>query len=139
MADAQELLKPGLYDAKGTAALPGNPSLLGGRCNCGHVFFPMQNYGCEKCGASADHLKPHRLAGSGKILALATVHLHAGKGRQAPFTVATIALDDGPTVRTLLDQASERDAKPGLAVVTKLIDVPREDGPALLDLRFALR
>jgi uncharacterized protein len=98
----------------------------------------MQSYGCERCGRSGDSLTERALSGSGRIIALATVHLHAGKGRQAPFTVATIALDDGPVVRTLLDAESERDAKPGSSVVTKLVPISKEDGGSFLDLRFSL-
>jgi hypothetical protein len=136
MAEPSELLKPQVYAASGSAALPDHPALLGGMCLCGHVFFPMQTYGCEKCGRHGDALQPKALSGSGRVVALATVHLHAGKGRAAPFTVATIALDDGPVLRTLLAAQCERDVKPGARVVTTLVPVTREDGTSALDLRF---
>ena len=137
---APKLMKPDLYDTTGTPRHPQLPSLKGGACLCGHVFFPMQPFGCEKCGRWGDELKPRALSGAGRIVSLATVHLHAGKGRQAPFTVAMIALEDGPTIRSLLDVGSENEARAGAQVVATLSStVPAEDGTPLLDLRFALQ
>lgn len=127
------LLKPALYRKDGSAADPAHPALLGGACRCGYVFFPMQNFGCERCGAT--NLEPRALTGRGKLIASARVHLHAGKHRQAPFTVGSIALEDGPIVRTILID-SERGFKPGDAVVTTLVEVPDAEGHAKLDLRF---
>ena len=66
-----ELLKPTLYAAEGTAAVPDHPALHGGKCTCGHVFFPMQTYGCEVCGRNGDALQPLRLSGRGKLIATA--------------------------------------------------------------------
>jgi uncharacterized OB-fold protein len=98
------------------------------------VFFPLQKYGCEKCGGV--YLQPCALSGVGQLLASARVHLHAGKGREAPFTVGSIRLDDGPIVRTLIVE----DAGPlevGRRMVTTLEAVPDADGASRLDLRFA--
>src|SRR5277367_906313 len=95
------LLKPGLYQARGSASEPGRPALLGGACACGYVFFPLQAYGCERCGGL--DLRPKTLSGAGRLLASARVHLHPCKGREAPFTVVAVELDDGPIVRTLAD------------------------------------
>lgn len=129
-----ELLKPALYQAEGVEADAAHPALLGGECRCGYVFFPLQRFGCERCGST--DIKPRALAGHGRLIASAHVHLHAGKSRQAPFTVGTIALADGPIVRTLLVD----DDKPfhrGDAVATTLIEVRDAEGNARRDLRFA--
>jgi uncharacterized OB-fold protein len=93
----------------------------------------MQRYGCERCGSV--EVAPRALSGSGTLLASARVHLHAGKARQAPFTVGSIALADGPIVRTILidDDAPFR---PGDRVVTQLTDVRDADGNLRRDLRF---
>src|SRR5580693_3683451 len=97
------LLKPGLYRAEGVAGGLDHPALLGGVCGtCGYVFFPLQHYGCERCGGL--DLRPKVLSGAGRLLASARVHLHPGKGREAPFTVGAIALDDGPIVRGLIEE-----------------------------------
>jgi len=122
------LLKPDLYTATD------RPALLGGRCTCGHVFFPMQTYGCEKCGRHGNALAPFELAGEGELIASAQVHMHAGKGRDAPFTVCAVRLKDGPMVRTLLVEGAE-DLEPGTKMVAVLVPVASEEG-GRLDLRF---
>ena len=132
---APPLLKPNVYSAEGTPGLPDRPALKGGRCICGHVFFPMQSYGCEKCGRHGEALRPALLSGRGRLIASARVHLHAGR-RPAPFTIGAVALDDGPLVRTLLaepaiDLASGRTM---LAVLVATRDP--ETGEPRLDLRF---
>jgi uncharacterized OB-fold protein len=127
-----ELLKPALYKAEGSAADPQHPALLGGACRCGYVFFPMQAYGCERCGRT--DLEPRALTGRGTVVASARVYLSANKGRPAPFTVASVALVDGPIVRTLL--AEDATLHPGDPVVTRLCEVRDADGNARLDLRF---
>ena len=127
-----ELLKPTLYRREGSEADPGHPALLGGACACGHVFFPMQTFGCELCGNSTLELRA--LTGRGRLLASAQVHLYAGKHRQAPFTVGSIALEDGPIVRTLLVEGPSY--APGDTVVTALVEVTDAEGNAKSDLRF---
>jgi hypothetical protein len=132
--DAPPLLKPGLYSAEGSAARPDSPALLGGVCaGCGYVFFPLQAYGCERCGGL--DLAPRVLSGAGVLLAAARVHLHAGKSREAPFTVGAIALDDGPVVRTLIEDAGEI-PRPGDRMTTLLAPVADAEGAPRLDLRF---
>ena len=126
------LLKPMLYRKEGTGADSAHPALLGGECTCGYVFFPMQTYGCERCGGT--NLAPRVLSGRGKLLASARIHLHAGKNRQAPFTVVSVALDDGPIVRTLLE--ADADVHPGDRMVTVLAPVLDAEGAHRLDLRF---
>jgi uncharacterized protein len=124
------LLKPELYD-DGTP-----PALRGGICDCGYVFFPLQHYGCERCGRSGANLRPKSLAGRGKLIASAVVHLHAGD-RPAPFIVCTVALDDGPIVRTLLADTIGPLA-PGTSMTSTLVAVgPGEDGVMRKDFRFS--
>lgn len=130
---AAELLKPTLYAQEGSTADPRHPAILGGECTCGYVFFPMQKFGCERCGST--DLKSRALAGRGKLIASARVHLHVGKHRTAPFTVGSIRLDDGPIVRTLLIE-DDRPFHPGDAVVTSLIEVRDAEGEVKRDLRF---
>ena len=130
---AAELLKPTLYSQDGSTADPMHPAVLGGECACGYVFFPMQNFGCERCGRT--DMKSRALTGRGKLIASARVHLHAGKHRTAPFTVGSIRLEDGPIVRTLLIE-DDRPFHPGDAVVTSLIEVRDAEGDTKRDLRF---
>lgn len=118
------LLKPTLYTAGGT--------LLGGRCACGHVFCPMQTYGCEVCGRHGADLQPMTLTGRGKLLSSTVVHLHANSTRTVPFTIGKIALDEGPVVRTLLIDP-DKEIAPGTRMVSRV--VPVDD--STVDLRFA--
>ncbi|MEC9433805.1 MAG: OB-fold domain-containing protein [Pseudomonadota bacterium] len=139
---ALTLLKPDLYgpaaaDAGGNPAGP--PVLHGGECRCGAVFFPLQPYGCEVCGRHGDDLRPRALAGRGALIAAAVVHIHQNRpgpgapARQAPFVVGSIALDDGPVVRTLLDAAEA--PEPGARMEARLVETGGET--PTLDLRFA--
>lgn len=131
------LLKPELYLPEGGTALPDQACvLLGARCKCGYVFFPMQSYGCENCGAVGDAVQSEKLAGSGHLIAAAKVHVHQGEGRQAPFIVVAVRLDSGPVVRTLLDwPENEEPPAPGLRVkaVLRPVGGAQEN---VLDLRF---
>lgn len=132
---APPLLKPNVYSAESTSSLPDHPALKGGRCICDHVFFPMQHYGCEKCGRHGEALRPALLAGRGRLIASARVHLHAGR-RPAPFTIGTIVLDDGPLVRTLLAEPAV-DLASGRTMITVLVAIrDPETGESRLDLRF---
>lgn len=119
-----DLLKPTLYTSAAT--------LLGGRCRCGHVFFPMQHHGCEVCGGHGADLEPMTLSGRGMLLSSTVVHLHADKALQTPFTIGKIVLAEGPVVRTLLVDA-DMTITPGTAM--KAILVPVEGDKR--DLRFA--
>jgi uncharacterized OB-fold protein len=129
-------LKPSLYTVPSDAA---PPSLLGGRCRCGYVFFPMQTYGCEKCGATGDALQPAALPATATLVASARVLLHANKSRTAPFVVVSARLDDGPVVRTLLDEDTAETLPIGAALRGRLVEVSRDEaGEPVVDLRFAL-
>ena len=93
-----KVLKSQLYSEK----LGNGLVLRGGHCRCGYVFFPMQTYGCERCGSHEDALTPQDISTHGTLLASAVVQLHADKSRPVPFTIVKVALDEGPVVRALL-------------------------------------
>jgi uncharacterized protein len=124
-----------LFVDAGTDAVPEQPALIGGRCACGHVFFPMQTYGCEKCGRYGDELKHVRLSGRGRLLAFACVRLHARPYPKVPFTVVAVALDAGPVIRALLDPPVDDGLRNGAVMVAKLVDEQRE-GHVRSGLRF---
>jgi uncharacterized OB-fold protein len=78
-------------------------TITGHRCvDCGRAAFPPDPYGCEKCGATVERLEPIELAAMGRIHAVATVHRHHNDRPETPFTVATIVLDGGPTLKAVL-------------------------------------
>jgi uncharacterized OB-fold protein len=90
---------PGLYSIDDGDS----PALHGRRCrDCGYVFFPPHDFGCESCGAAPERVEAAALAGAGELRSFAVVHRHRGAGIEAPFTVGEIALDDGPMVRAVI-------------------------------------
>jgi uncharacterized protein len=104
------------------------PILIGGRCTrCGYVFFPAQTAGCERCGQTAEGLETTDLKASGKLTAFAQVHLHARPVPATPFTVVVVSLDEGPSVRAILDTPLEEGLKAGQRMVGKVV---AEDGGA---------
>ena len=93
--------RPHLYDP-----LPDLPVLNGTQCaRCGRVYFPPIGVGCEICGAHAEDLQPATVAATGRIHALAQVHLHHG-APETPFTIAEITLDAGPLIRAMVHPES---------------------------------
>lgn len=132
-----QALKPTLFTAQspvGSAA----PQLRGGRCSCGYVFFPMQTYGCEKCGSVGEALTPTLLDGKGTLVASARVLIHVRQDRQAPFVIVSVKLDAGPVVRTLLAEDTTERLPVGLPMQARLVEVGKsESGEPLMDLRFA--
>ena len=128
MTQPPSLYKPALYTQSA-----GGIALQGGRCSCGYVFFPMQRYGCERCGQTGDALSPYALSGNGTLIAWVKVHVHADMRRAVPFIVATIALDDGPVIRTLLTDVPS----PGVTRVSaSLAPIQTDTASEMLDLRF---
>ena len=130
------MLKSALY-APDTSS--GIPVLHGGRCVCGYTFFPMQTFGCEQCGRTGDDLQPIELSGCGRLVATAAVYVHSDRKRPTPFVIGTVALDDGPVIRTLLTEAPPAHNKQSVRVAATLVPVERTDGDgAALDLRFRI-
>jgi uncharacterized OB-fold protein len=131
MSDATEVMRSAprkrLFQAGGTEAVPDHPALIGGRCGCGHLFFPMQRLGCEKCGRAGADLAETVLSGSGRLRAHAQVHLHARPVPKVPFTVVEIALDDGPLIRALLDQPTDAGLRNGERMVSAIVRELRGD------------
>ena len=121
----------------------GEPVIIGHRCTrCGRQAFPPDPYGCEQCGAGADELESIDLEPVGTIHALATVHRHHHPRPEVPFTVATIVLDAGITLKGLLlaDGDETTDQAPGrVGDRVRGVTVPwdtDEDGTEIVDLRF---
>jgi uncharacterized OB-fold protein len=109
-------------------------ALLAMRCaRCGHVAFPRQPYGCEKCGATA--AEDVELAAAGTLASFATVHLHQSKSIAAPFVIGEIALDGGPTIRITLVEPTDEGLRIGARMSGVLFPVASDDAPKV-ELRF---
>lgn len=103
------------HEEKGQVVLHG---MVCGKC--GHMAFPEQKYGCEKCGATGTDLKSHNLAARGTLLAYATVNLHYGKDIETPYVVGSIKLEDGLALRCTLIERDESKLEHGMTVAAKI-------------------
>ena len=111
------------------------PRLRAHSCpTCGRTFFPPDPFACEKCGTPAADLTEVTLAAAGRITAAATVHRHHHPTPETPFTVATIELDDGPVLKSVVIDGSDGDV--GARVHGVLVPSAVEEGT--VDLRFEL-
>ena len=108
--------------------------LKGMRCECGHVAFPYQIYGCEQCGQT-DTVAPVDLSARGIVTACVLVHMHFGDYPKSPFMVGTVKLDDGPMIRTYLH---DMELAPGMSVVGRFIEMETADDSNVVDLQFEL-
>lgn len=123
---------PGLYSVEDPVSLNGT------RCRqCGTAFFPPLRIGCEVCGAPDDQLDDVHLTARGRIHASATVHMHRGRGTEAPFTVAEVVLDDGPVVRALMASNDEVDVGARVEAAW-FVTTTDDDGNEIVEPRFAV-
>jgi uncharacterized OB-fold protein len=113
------------------------PTIIGQVCGrCGRRAFPPDPYGCEQCGASVDELEPIEMEATGVIHAVAQVHRHHHPRPETPFTVATVVLDDGVTLKGVLTGEVDG-ARVGSRVRGVTVPWDRdEDGTEVVDLRF---
>jgi len=116
---------PALYEKQADGAI----ALHATRCaHDGLVSFPPERYGCRRCGARGDALRPMTLAARGAVSDLVVVHRHRGPGPEAPFAIGGIRLDDGVVIRALVAQ--------GAGVGTRVRAVQIEDAAGVPWLRF---
>lgn len=108
--------------------------LLGGSCcRCGYNFFPMQAYGCEQCGST--ELVERKFAARGKLASHAVVYVHPDPNLPPPFTIGSIELDSGVTVRAIVDEAPDAGLRVGERVVGLVVSEANPER-GRFDLRF---
>ena len=113
------------------------PALLCGHCECGHVFFPAQRLGCERCGAHGDRIRIVEEPARGALQAFATVYRPRPPEGEAPMVVGTVTLDAGPAFEVTL-AAREEELSVGQRVHGVLVESGCDDaGNTVLDCRFA--
>lgn len=144
----QVALKHNLFSIHGTKDLPNRPLLKGGKCECGHIFFPLQKYGCEVCGRHGDQINEMELSGKGVIKTFTTVYRNAQEKKSityganptdflnVPFVLALIILDEGCELMALID-GDGCNLHPGQTVYSTLVSIAENEGNReILDLRF---
>ncbi|MET0343790.1 MAG: zinc ribbon domain-containing protein [Polyangiales bacterium] len=109
------------------------PRLRARKCECGHVFFPPQSFGCERCGRPASALSDAPLEAAGVLTAIAVVRAHPK--RAVPYAVGRIALDAGPVIEAVL--AGTDDVVLGARVRGSLVPATDASGVEALDCMFA--
>ncbi|WP_417593235.1 Zn-ribbon domain-containing OB-fold protein [Parasphingorhabdus sp.] len=115
------------------------PSLNGQIClDCGRVSFPPNQYGCEGCGAAADQLDAMPLTGRGRLTAFVTTHHANQRDIAVPYTVASIALDDGPVIRALMKEPTDEGLEIGARVEAVEVVSPDGSESKASELRFEL-
>lgn len=126
--------RPGLYSLDGGEP----PSLYGKKCDaCGYIFFPPHPYSCDACGAADTQISVHELAGRGALQSYATVHVHQAKDIETPFTVGSISLDGGPTIRAVLTCQTDEGLSLGDSMQAVLVPTGQdESGQEIVELRF---
>ena len=94
MADANESFR--LED--------GNPVAIGTTCaSCDFAWFPPVEFGCERCGSYGSSLIQSSFLLKGTLLSFADIL----PGTDAGFTLSTIELENGPTIRAILGCTTE--------------------------------
>ncbi len=121
-------------------ALGPPPTLVGHECGkCGRRAFPPDPYGCEKCGADSSELIEVELTANGRVHAVAEVHRHHHPRPETPFSVATIVLDEGISIKAVIEPTEGRTVIVGDRVGGVIVPWETdEDGTEVVDLRFAL-
>ncbi|MEV0063564.1 OB-fold domain-containing protein [Nocardia sp. NPDC050718] len=121
--------EPALYDVDDD----GVPRLFGLRDSSGFVSYPFQPYGSENNGDHGELVRRVALAGTGTITAVTTVQLAPHPSVDAPYTLASIVLDEGPMVRAVLIDADDA----GIGTRVRAVTVPIErGGEQVAEVRF---
>lgn len=107
------------------------PRLRVRRCSCGHVQFPLQTFGCERCGASAEQGAETSVPARGVLIGVATVFAHTKL--PTPYAVGRVLFEDGFALDARLDGG---ELSIGQRVHGRLVTSRDERAGELLDLVF---
>lgn len=111
----------------------GRPTLFGLRDSSGFVSFPFQTQGSENNGDHGDLVTRVEFGGVGTISAVVEVHLPVDPAVGSPYRLASVVLDEGPMVRSVLvDAVGARIGTRVRAVTVPLV----RDGQDCAELRF---
>ncbi len=110
--------------------IPSRYNLIGSKCgNCNKIMFPPR-FICPYCRRTGK-LEPYNLRKKGKIVSYTVVHAAAnGFEEQAPYTLAIVELDDGPSVTTQITDCNHSEINIGdtVELVFRRMGQDGEDG-----------
>lgn len=122
------------------ASVEDPPSLLCGRCSCGHVFFPPHRFGCEDCGAGQEAITISEEPATGILKAFAVVHGQSRPDGKGPLVVGRVLLDNGPSIMATLDVENQGELAAGQRVCGTLVPDGRDTKEKIpVDLLFTLK
>lgn len=126
------LLRPHRYAADSARGIV----LKGGKCACGYVSFPRAVGNCPGCNNHARGGTPWDISAAGTLVACSELEVHRSETFSGCFVVATIKLDDGPIIRSVVNE--KLDAVPlGARMVGSLVPAAvTQEGWPVFDLRF---
>ncbi len=115
----------------------GPPALSGQQCLlCERISFPPNPYGCESCGAPVQELEAKLLNGRGRVMAFVTVNRAIRPNIEVPYRVASIALDEGPVIRALMNASADAVLQVGDTVEAELVAVANPEQEQAQPVRF---
>ncbi len=102
-------------------------NLVGTKClNCGEIYFPPRSI-CPSCRRKGK-MTEYKLTGVGEVLTYTVIHAAPeGFGRQAPYIMAIVKLEEGPKLTTQIVNCSPEEMKIGMKVRAVFRKI-REDG-----------
>ena len=122
--------EPSLYEVDDDGA----PTLFGLRDSSGAVSYPFQEHGSESTGDHGDSVERMALAGTGTVTSVVRVNVHPDPSVETRYRLASIVLDEGPLVRSVVTG----EAEVAIGDRVRAVTVGREEaaGP-VAELRFA--
>ena len=113
------------------------PSLLGGRCSCGYLFFPPHRFGCEACGAGSEAIVTLEIESRGVLKSFAASHRQTGSEVPSPLIFGLVLLDIGLAIMTTIHAEDENKLAIGQRVHGLLVPCGQDDrGRTIVDCLF---
>lgn len=98
--------------------------LLVQRCEaCSHLFFPPRAF-CPAC--SGWDVAPHPVAGRGRLLSY-VISARPAPGIEAPYSVAVVRLDEGPTMMSNIVNCEQTPERLVLDMPLRVVFVAQSD------------
>jgi uncharacterized OB-fold protein len=113
------------------------PSLLGGLCSCGYLFFPPHRFGCESCGAAPSSIHSTEIDARGVLKSFAAFHRKTHSYSSSSLIFGLVLLNSGLTIITKIQAEDETKLAIGQKVQGLLVPCGQDDqGQTIVDCLF---